>query len=122
MFANPAASITRLEVTQPLAVRLFKEDGAPPLALSRAVVADFADVASEAWRTGCLCASHPKVSQALVVSFAAGSAILNSLWLHLCGALHNGELSLDIADVLMRLIILLGSLPCVAGSRGDGAN
>jgi hypothetical protein len=30
------------------------------------------------------------------------SAILNTLWLHLCGALHYGELALEIADGLMR--------------------
>ncbi|MBP8260192.1 MAG: ThiF family adenylyltransferase [Verrucomicrobia bacterium] len=42
------------------------------------------------------------VPQILFTNLAAASAILNALWLHLCGALHYGEISFDIADGLMR--------------------
>jgi hypothetical protein len=40
--------------------------------------------------------------QLLLANFMAGSAILNALWLHLCGALHYSELAFDIAEGLMR--------------------
>lgn len=40
--------------------------------------------------------------QLLFANLAVASAMLNALWLHLCGALHYSELALDIADGLMR--------------------
>ena len=42
------------------------------------------------------------VPQILFANLAVASAMLNALWLHLCGALHYGELALDIADGVMR--------------------
>ncbi len=62
MTANPTPSPTQLELVQPLAVRLYKEPGAPALAHEPVLIADFADVASEAWRDGCLRAGHPSVA------------------------------------------------------------
>jgi hypothetical protein len=58
------------------------------------------------------------VPQILFANLAVASAILNTLWLHLCGALHYGELAFDIAEGLMRPVTGLGALPCVA-RRGD---
>jgi hypothetical protein len=59
MTAIPATSLIRLELTRPLAVQLFKEHSAPPLAQEPVRRADFAIVASESWRDGCLRAGHP---------------------------------------------------------------
>jgi molybdopterin/thiamine biosynthesis adenylyltransferase len=42
------------------------------------------------------------VPQVLFTNLATASAILNALWLYLCGALHYSELGFDIADGLMR--------------------
>lgn len=42
------------------------------------------------------------VPQVLFANLATASAMLNALWLHLCDALHYGELCFDIADGLMR--------------------
>ena len=42
------------------------------------------------------------VPQVLFANLAVASAILNTLWLYLCGALHYGELGFDIAEGLMR--------------------
>lgn len=42
------------------------------------------------------------VPQILFANLMTASCILNTLWLHLCGALHYSELSFDIADGLMR--------------------
>jgi len=43
-----------------------------------------------------------RTPQILFANLAAASAILNALWLHLCGALHYGELAFDIHDGLMK--------------------
>src|SRR5262249_6226658 len=48
------------------------------------------------------------VPQILFTNLATASAILNALWLYLCGALHYSELSFDIADGLMRPSALPG--------------
>jgi hypothetical protein len=48
-------------MAHPLAVRLFPEDGAPPLAVERVRRTDLADARSEAWRDGCLRKGHPDV-------------------------------------------------------------
>lgn len=42
------------------------------------------------------------VPQILFANLTVATAILNTLWLHLCGALHYDELAFDIADGLMR--------------------
>ena len=42
------------------------------------------------------------VPQLLLANLAAGSAILNCLWLYLCGAIHYSELAVDIGQGLMR--------------------
>jgi hypothetical protein len=42
------------------------------------------------------------VPQILLANLASASAILNTLWLHLCGSLHYHELAFDIAEALMR--------------------
>jgi hypothetical protein len=59
MIANPATNLTRLELAQPLVVRLLKEPSGPPLAIEPVHVSDLADVASEGWRDVCLRAGHP---------------------------------------------------------------
>jgi len=53
------SNLTRLELELPLTVRLLREPGSAPLACEPVLPADFADVASEAWRDGCLRAGHP---------------------------------------------------------------
>jgi molybdopterin/thiamine biosynthesis adenylyltransferase len=45
------------------------------------------------------------VPQILFANFAVASAMLNTLWLYLCGCLHYGELAFDIADGVMRPVI-----------------
>jgi hypothetical protein len=47
------------------------------------------------------------VPQILFANLTVATAMLNTLWLHLCGELHYGELSFDIADGLMRPVIKL---------------
>jgi hypothetical protein len=42
------------------------------------------------------------VPQILFANLAVASAMLNTLWLYLCNALHYGELAFDIADGVMR--------------------
>jgi hypothetical protein len=42
------------------------------------------------------------VPQILFANLTVAAAMLNTLWLHLCGALHYGELAFDIADGVMR--------------------
>ncbi len=44
------------------------------------------------------------VPQLLFANLAVASAMLNTWWLHLCGALHYGELVFDIAEGLTRPI------------------
>jgi hypothetical protein len=50
------------------------------------------------------------VPQILFANLAVASAMLNALWLHLCGALHYGELAFDIGDGLMRPVTPLSML------------
>jgi hypothetical protein len=40
--------------------------------------------------------------QNLLANLAAASAILNALWLYLCGSMHYSEAAFDIADAVMR--------------------
>lgn len=47
------------------------------------------------------------VPQILFANLTVAAGILNTLWLHLCGALHYGELSFDIAEGLMQPVIKL---------------
>lgn len=42
------------------------------------------------------------VPQILFTNLTVAACILNTLWLHLCGALHYSEVSLDVAEGLMR--------------------
>lgn len=46
------------------------------------------------------------VPQILFANLMVASVMLNTLWLHLCGASHYGEIAFDIADGLMRPIPL----------------
>lgn len=48
-----------------------------------------------------LVASTPQI---LFANLAVASAMLSTLWLHFCGALHYHELAFDIADALMRTV------------------
>lgn len=57
------------------------------------------------------------VPQILFANLAVASVMLNTLWLHLCGALHYSELAFDIADGLMRPVTPLPSL-VGAGTTG----
>lgn len=49
-----------------------------------------------------------KVPQILFTNLLTASAMLNALWLYLCGALHYSELSFDTAEGLMRPAALPG--------------
>ncbi len=49
--------------------------------------------------------------QILFANLTAAAAILNSLWLHLCGALHYGEICFDVAEGLMRPLPLMQPTP-----------
>ena len=51
------------------------------------------------------------VPQILFANLTAAAAILNSLWLHLCGALHYGEICFDVAEGLMRPLPLMQPTP-----------
>ena len=55
------------------------------------------------------------VPQILFANLAVASAMLNTLWLHLCGVLHYGELAFEIADGLMRPISPVGAAQTPAG-------
>ena len=46
------------------------------------------------------------VPQILFANLLVASAMLNTLWLHLCGATHYGEMAFDLAEGLMRPIPL----------------
>jgi len=46
------------------------------------------------------------VPQILFANLMVASAMLNTLWLHLCGATHYGEIAFDLADGLMRPVPL----------------
>jgi len=60
--ATPAAScLTRLVLARPLAVGLRRAADAPPLACAPVSAPDLSEVASEAWRDGCLRAGRPQV-------------------------------------------------------------
>ncbi|MGC8990411.1 MAG: hypothetical protein ACP5MD_09840 [Verrucomicrobiia bacterium] len=45
--------------------------------------------------------------QILFTNLATASGMLNTLWLHLCSALHYHELAFDIADGLMRPVMAI---------------
>ena len=47
------------------------------------------------------------VPQILFANLMVASVMLNTLWLHLCGASHYGEIAFDLADGLMRPIPLV---------------
>jgi len=56
------------------------------------------------------------VPQILFANLAVASAMLNTLWLYLSGALHYGEVAFDIADALMRPV---DRLPTPVGLQGS---
>ena len=49
------------------------------------------------------------VPQILFANLTVATAMLNTLWLHLCGALHYGELSFESADGMMRPVVKLST-------------
>ena len=55
------SNFSGLTLERPLAVRLFKELNGTPLAQEAVLPGDFAEIASEAWRDGCLRAGYPTV-------------------------------------------------------------
>jgi len=58
------------------------------------------------------------VPQILFANLLAASAILNTLWLQLCGALHYGEICFDVAEGLMRPLPLpVGERPLSSPAR-----
>ncbi len=81
-------------------------DAAPPLTRHHPEIQSPADRLPTDQSCTDLVASVPQI---LFSNLAVAGALLNALWLHLCGALHYSELSFDIADGLMRPVTLLGS-------------
>ena len=56
--------------------------------------------------------------QLLATNLMAASAVLNTLWLHLCGRAFYAELSFDIADAVMRPWPVEGPNPRTAQTAG----
>jgi hypothetical protein len=75
------------------------KDRSPPLTKFHPEIADPADHLPTDLSCTELLASVPQI---VFTNLAAASAMLNAFWLYLCGALHYGELCLDVADGLMR--------------------
>jgi molybdopterin/thiamine biosynthesis adenylyltransferase len=77
------------------------EDASPSLTRYHPEIREPADKLPSDPEKSCteLVASVPQI---LFTNLATASAILNAVWLYLCGALHYSELSFDIADGLMR--------------------
>jgi hypothetical protein len=51
------------------------------------------------------------VPQILFANLTVAAALLDTLWLYFCGALHYGELAFDMADGLMRPVMPLNPIP-----------
>lgn len=81
-------------------------DGTPPLTHHHPEIAKPTDHLPTEQSCTELVASVPQI---LFANLAVASALLNTLWLHLCGALHYRELAFDIADGLMRPVASLSS-------------
>ena len=95
------------------------QDATPPLTRHHPEIQSPADRLPTDQSCTDLVASVPQI---LFTNLAVASALLNTLWLHLCGALHYGELSFDIADGLMRPMTRLRFVPYAARNRDDGAD
>ena len=74
------------------------ENITPPLTQSHPEIADPADQLPSENCTDMM----QSVPQILLANLMTANAILNALWLHLCGALHYHEAAFDIAEALMR--------------------
>jgi hypothetical protein len=96
-------------------VRRDGADVTPPLTRFHPEIAQPADRLPT--EKGCteLVASVPQI---LFANLAVASALLNTLWLHLCGALHYGELAFDIADGLMQPVELPLAAPAPRARTG----
>jgi molybdopterin/thiamine biosynthesis adenylyltransferase len=88
-------------------VRIDGRDATPSLTHFHPEIADPADKLPTELSCTELVATTPQI---LITNIAAASALLNAFWLHLCGALHYGELCLDIADGLMRPLPIPGPM------------
>jgi len=80
-------------------VRRDGRDVTPPLTWQHPEIAQPADRNPAEKNCTELVASTPQI---LFANQMVATAMLNTLWLHLCGALHYGEILFDIADGLMR--------------------
>jgi hypothetical protein len=74
-------------------------DVTPPLTRHHPEIADPADHHPAEKNCTELVASVPQI---LFTNMMVATCILDTFWLHLCGALHYGELAFDIAEGLMR--------------------
>jgi hypothetical protein len=93
-------------------VRREGRDLTPSLTRFHPEIADPADRAPTEQHCTEMIASVPQI---LFANLLAASTILNTLWLHLCGELHYGEICFDLADGLMRPV----PLPAMAGGGGE---
>ena len=80
-------------------LRRASRDLTPPLTHRHPEIAQPADRHPAEKNCTELIASVPQI---LFTNMMVATCLLDSLWLHLCGALHYGELAFDIADGLMR--------------------
>jgi molybdopterin/thiamine biosynthesis adenylyltransferase len=97
-------------------IRREGEDVTPPLTHLHPEIANPADhIPSEKDCTE-LAISVPQI---LFANLMAASAILNTLWLHLCEALHYGEICFDVAEGLMRPLPLPVGVPVTNQPASD---
>ncbi len=82
-------------------LRVGGNDATPPLTYRHPEIENPKDRHPTAISCTDLVASVPQV---LFANLSVASAMLNTLWLHFCSALHYHELAFDIADGLMRPI------------------
>lgn len=94
-------------------LRVHGRDASPPLTHRHPEIAHPADHLPTEQSCTDLVASVPQV---LFANLAVASAMLNTLWLYLSGALHYGEAAFDIADALMRPV---EGLPTPVGIQGS---
>jgi molybdopterin/thiamine biosynthesis adenylyltransferase len=94
-----------------------REDGVdltPSLACHHPEIAKPADVLPTDQSCHELAMSVPQI---LFMNLTVAAAILNTLFLHLSGALHYGELAFDIAEGKMRPVMLPSEIPKMAQNR-----
>jgi len=89
-------------------IRRDGRDLSPPLSWHHPEIETPADRLPTEQSCTDIVASMPQI---LFANLAVASAMLNTLWLYLCGALHYGELSFDIADGLMRPVTRIEATP-----------